>query len=102
MRTPEEIKKALACPVHKRTFLLACSECPYHGRDLIPCRQAVISDALALIDQLETENMAMKIQRRGDCFVCKHSGKQVGAEPCASCVMSEERPGWEDAGLPEV
>ena len=62
----------------------------------------ILSQALALIEQLESENMAMKIQRRGDCGVCKHSGVQIGAEPCASCVVDKDRPAWEDMGLPEV
>lgn len=102
MRTPEEIKKALACPVQERSDHLECSDCAYHGKDLTPCRIAVHEDALAYMEQLEYENMAMKIQRRGDCGVCKHSGVQIGAEPCASCVLEKDRPAWEDVGLPDA
>ena len=102
MKTPEEIKKALACPVQERSDHLDCSECAYHGKDLTPCRIAVHEDALAYMEQLEYENMAMKIQRRGDCGVCKHSGVQIGAEPCASCVLEKDRPAWDDMGLPEL
>ena len=102
MRTPEEIKKALACPVQERSDHLECSDCAYHGKDLTPCRIAVHEDALAYMEQLEYENMAMKIPRRGDCGVCKHSGVQIGAEPCASCVLEKDRPAWEDVGLPDA
>ncbi len=64
--------------------------------------ETVARNAMAYIEQLESENMAMKIQRRGDCGVCKYSGRQIGAEPCASCVVDKDRPAWEDMGLPEV
>ena len=53
MKTPDEIKKGLACDVKKRGFLLDCSNCAYHGRDLTPCRIAVHDDALEYIQKLE-------------------------------------------------
>lgn len=61
MKTPEAIKKALACPVDRRGSLLPCSDCEYHGRGLPPCRMAAHEDALAYIRQLE-EKVAKRDQ----------------------------------------
>ena len=56
MKSPEEIKKGLRCLSHDRTHTLPCSDCEYHGQGLPPCRTAVHEDAIALIQQLETQN----------------------------------------------
>lgn len=98
MKTPEEIKKALACPVSWRGHLLGCSNCAYHGRGLQPCRTAVHDDALTYIDQLEEQVALMKIQMRGDCGVCKHRGGNI----CNECLQKYDRPQWEYEGLPEL
>ena len=53
MKTPEEIKKAMACHANPRGFVLPCSDCSYHGRYFPPCRIACHEDALTYINQLE-------------------------------------------------
>lgn len=71
--------------------------------------ETVARNALALIEQLEEENMCMKIQMHGDCGVCKHrhnSKKRKDGPsfigPCWTCVHDESRPNWEYEGLPEL
>lgn len=102
MMTPEEIKKGLACPVQKRSSLLECSECAYHGRDMTPCRTAVHDDAIAYIEQLEEQVTLMKLQMRGDCGTCKHRDEYETT--CKVCCDAEfgYHPQWEYEGLPEV
>lgn len=101
MKTPEQIKKGLVCPVRERGTLLDCSNCTYHGKNLKPCRIAVSDDALAYIELLEEQIALMKIQMRGDCGVCRHRDSK--GEPCASCMIGAgSRPNWEYEGLPEL
>ena len=102
MKTPEEIKKALACPVREQDYLLGCSCCSYHGRGKPPCLPEMHEDALAYIQQLEEQVEFMKIQMQGDCGSCKHTNVTGGKEPCASCMLDASRPSWEYGGLPEL
>lgn len=53
MKTPEDIKKAMACHANPRGFCLPCSDCSYHGRYFPPCRIAAHEDALTYIKYLE-------------------------------------------------
>lgn len=101
MKTPDEIKKGLACPVQKRGFLLDCSNCAYHGRDLTPCRIAVHEDALAYIEKLEERIDLMLIQMRGDCGTCRF--RFSTSDICVNCTNSWDgtyHPCWEYEGFP--
>lgn len=102
MRTPEEIKKAM-----QRHLEEDCGHCPYYFEN--PCMPSLLADVRAYVEQLEEENMCMKIQMHGDCGVCKHRHyaqvRQDGPHfsgPCHSCIQKETRPNWEYEGLPEV
>lgn len=97
MKTPEEIKKALACPVCVRDYLLGCSDCVYHGRELPPCLPAMHQDAIDCIQQLEEQIDLMKIQMQGDCGVCKN----WNSDKCDECLTQTGHPLWEYEGLPE-
>ena len=98
MKTTEEIKKALACPVREQGYLLGCSCCSYHGRGTPPCLPEMHEDALAYIRQLEEQIDLMKIQMQGDCGVCK----RWNGEKCDECLAKTGHPHWEYEGLPEV
>lgn len=99
MKTPEEIKKGLACHMDGLGPFKPCSDCTYHGKGLKPCRIAVHEDALAYMEQLEERIALMMIQMKGDCGVCKHRGKP---DRCNECLAKYGRPLWEYEGLPEV
>ena len=54
MHTSEEIKAALRC---LRTIgWKHCSDCPYHGKGLPPCTEAVTKDAEEYINEHERIN----------------------------------------------
>lgn len=53
MHTPEEIKAALRCL--GSMGWKNCSECPYHGKGLPPCRIAVTKDAEEYINEHEKQ-----------------------------------------------
>ena len=95
MKTPEEIKKGLACG--------NCFSCPYFTsvKDPGDCGGQAAKDALAYIAQLEETISLMLIQMRGDCGCCKH-GRDMAW--CNRCLTSREdyHPLWEYEGLPEV
>lgn len=99
MKSPDEIKKGLACPVTVRSDLLPCSDCSYHGRNVTPCRIAVIDDAMAYIEQLEERIALMKIQMEGDCGTCAHKAHD---KACIVCLQDPTKPLWEYEGLPEL
>lgn len=42
--------------------------------------------------------MVMRIKMTGDCGVCRHQHVNVRDEPCASCIMTEGRDGWQYEG----
>lgn len=91
MKTPEEIKKGL----ERCRLEASCGNgCPYHHEG---CGDAMRSDALAYIGQLEERIALMMIQMKGDCGVCKHRGDNL----CNECLAKYDRPLWEYEGLPE-
>jgi hypothetical protein len=98
MKTPEEIKAAIACCFSERHL---CEHCPYNAMLLSwrgdDCINALQNDIVTLIRQLEEQIDLMKIQMQGDCGVCKHwnSGK------CDECLKNTGRPYWEYEGLPK-
>ena len=51
MLTPTEIKTALQCL--RSIGWKHCSDCPYHGKNLPPCIEAVTKDAEEYIDKHE-------------------------------------------------
>ena len=63
----------------------------------------VVMDAAEMIEALLADNermsdllMVMRIKMTGDCGVCRHQHVNVRDEPCASCIMTEGRDGWQD------
>ena len=97
MKTPEEIKKGLACG--------NCFSCPYFTgmEDPGDCGGQAAKDALAYVEQLEGTISLMLIQMRGDCGCCLH-GRDGSMERCSKCLTSPKvyHPLWEYEGLPEV
>lgn len=89
MKTPDEIKKVLACDMP------CCDGCPYDG--IIECGVAVQEDALAYIQQLESRlaqvererNAAvsdLKVADKLDCQFCVHNRPTPGCEyDCEKC-----------------
>lgn len=106
MKTHETIKKALA---HCRLKGICDSRCPYYHEG---CGDALRTDALACIEQLEEQIALMKIQMQGDCGTCKHRHdrrefdddqmKCKMSKACYECLSSNGRSQWEYEGLPEV
>lgn len=100
MKTPDEIKKALA--VHGGEWCDSCEGCPYEHQLRMDCSELMCANALAYIEQLEETISLMKIQMRGDCGCCKH-GRDGDMKRCNECLSSREyHPLWEYEGLPEV
>ena len=96
MKTPEEIKKGLAC--------VDCFRCPYFTsvKDPGDCGGQAAKDALAYIEQLEVAISLMKIQMHGDCGCCKN-GRDGNMATCNKCLTSKGyHTLWEYEGLPEV
>lgn len=65
----------------------------------------VVTDAAEMIEALIADNermsdllMVMRIKMTGDCGVCRHQHVNVRDEPCASCIMTEGRDGWQYEG----
>ena len=88
-KTPDEIKKGLEIC----NSSMDCNDCPYlSNRFCIPsCKCSRNADALAYIQQLETERDALFKEVRGRCSTCKHWDKEAEEEPCASCVALDGR-----------
>lgn len=103
-KSPEEIKKGLACHAENGLQRLNCSECVYHGKGARPCRIAVHEDAIAYIEQLEERICLMMIQMRGDCGCCLHRDAPENAEICMDCLNKTQlgETNWEYEGLPEI
>lgn len=94
-RIAEEIKKVLA---HCADTGMACHRCSYENRCLMVVRgKPIMLDALALIQQLETELAAAKRERDAllnhpsirNCDHCEYCDDMdefwAYREPCASC-----------------
>lgn len=89
-KTPEDIKKALACPVREQDYLLECSGCSYHGRGKPPCLPEMHEDALAYIRQLEAVRDAlMQDLPVARCHICAHCYDEI----CCDVPM-DERGDW--------
>lgn len=97
MKTPEEIKKGLEYCGHA----ISCYDCLYFDGD--DCNDALLDDALALIQRLEAERDALLAALKKcdlDCTYCKHNTDNDGRCtdgnvdcencqspcPCRSCV----------------
>ena len=101
-KSPEEIKKGLACHAENGLQCLNCSECVYHGKGARPCRIAIHEDAIGYIEELEARISLMKIQMRGDCGCCAYNKRPLHQPPCSECMCFPTRPKWEYEGLPEI
>lgn len=99
MKTPEEIKRALACPVREQGEQLECSECVYHGRELPPCLPAMHEDAIEYIRRLEAERDALlKVAcRYSGCYECKHYHNPSEQPPCNDCGVLGKNWTWRGA-----
>lgn len=99
MKTPEEIKKALTCPVCEQDFLLGCSCCSYHGRGKPPCLPEMHDNALTYIQQLEAERDALlKVAcRYSGCYECKHYHNPSEQPPCIDCGVLGKNWEWRGA-----
>ena len=81
MKSPDEIKKGLECCA---MYSYRCEDdCPYREQ----CRneqggKAMNEDALALIQQLESERNAIMQDMNKNCTSCKHSGMNNPDNPC--------------------
>lgn len=87
-RTPEEIKKGLECCMDYQSCT-DCGEpkCPYN--DMKECVAALLADALALIQQLETGLAAVKRER--DAAVTALESIATGRESkCDHCVHKSD------------
>lgn len=67
--------------------------------------ETITDDAAEMIEALLADNermsdllMVMRIKMTGDCGVCRHQHVNVRDEPCASCIMTEGRDGWQYEG----
>lgn len=64
------------------------------GTDAAEMIEALLADNERMSDLL----MVMRIKMTGDCGVCRHQHVNVREEPCASCIMTEGRDGWQYEG----
>lgn len=64
------------------------------GLDAAEMIEALLADNERMSDLL----MVMRIKMTGDCGVCRHQHVNVRDEPCASCIMTEGRDGWQYEG----
>ena len=101
-KTPDEIKKGLECCMDYQN----CTEgedpqCPYY--DAQRCMEALLADALALIQQLQAENAekdarihqleaerdaAVKaLKDFGGCMACKSANVLKRDSPCKECIL---------------
>ena len=99
-KTPDVIKKGLECCMDYQN----CTEgedpqCPYY--DAKRCMEALLADALALIQQLEAERDAAVESLRGICEECKHfSGNENACRKCDWNVNDEDAEDcWEWRGV---
>ena len=123
MRSPDEIKKGLECSIAE--LLWSINEgCPDEMIDSMENAHARMTDALAHIRQLETENhqLLTKVKQLEEkchqpeqdaaleflsetkpCEACKHCKIAICDEPCATCVSSllVFKPNWERRGVKE-
>ena len=81
MKSPDEIKKGLECCA--MSSYRCEDDCPYREQ----CRneqggKAMNEDALALIQQLESERNAIMQDMNKNCTSCKHSGMNNPDNPC--------------------
>ena len=95
-RTPDEIKKGLACS-EKRYCIY--ESCPYYSiDDLFECLEKSREDALAYIQQLERERDAAveDLAENRRCETCKHYSPGYF---CMGCRRGDK---WEWRGVQEV
>ena len=64
------------------------------GMDAAEMIEALLADNERMSDLL----MVMRIKMTGDCGVCRHQHVNVRDEPCASCIMTDGRDGWQYEG----
>lgn len=127
MKTPEEIKKGLACDAP------GCEGCPY--ADIVECGASVQEDALEYIRQLEDaiegsaqlvqsanelikkrmnemESRLAHIERERDaavsdlsesawCGDCRHYKVDMDKEPCKTCLKNGQKALWQWRGVCE-
>lgn len=103
-RTPEEIKQGLECCNSGR-----CEVCPYDGFQGRGCKIHRNNDALALIQHLVNEQIAIFEDIRGICTLCAYAmpcypfdctGKDMGELcekcPCSDCIKGSK---WKYRGV---
>lgn len=93
MKMPNEIKKGLECCANAM-MKQSCVGCPWFKTGDEFCNETVMLDALAYIQQLETELAAVKRERDaaiadlelcGICKVCKHMATKC--DDCRRCKL---------------
>lgn len=65
MEQSEKIKFGLTCLGMPVLRPLPCSDCPYHGKGLPPCRIAVCEEAVQYIEQLKNDNDRLHNDQKG-------------------------------------
>ena len=91
-RTPDEIKKGLVCMVADLWPNKDCTGCPYWKKvgayNECNRNEFVPADALALIQQLQTEKAALLFlcEQFGQCVICKYTDKGLNESPCCDCL----------------
>ena len=104
MKTPDEIKKVLEFGKDNCLFVNGdCKDCAYErqcstidGDVMAELPRAMISDALAYIQQLEAERDALMEQAKyaGVCDMCKHEHTPLNELPCKECSLSNRKFEW--------
>ena len=107
-RTPEEIKRGLECckPVWVDNHWKTCDvECPYIEDVGGFCREQLMVEALAYIQQLERERDAAVDEIFKTCSNCKHEKLGYGVGPCPPIeeyVKMIDCSNWQWRGVQEV
>lgn len=121
MRTPDEIKKGMACCLTRweGDYLASChTDCPYRSEG-IWCRNVLMADIKAWNKQLESRLAQVERERDAllhdlrradyvDCYACKHKNSAYDCDvdctnclnPC-TCNSCHHNNKWEWRGLCE-
>lgn len=94
MKTPDEIKRGLECCRDSNDMV--CPECPYWQQ--AGCVDAMMTDMVAYIQQLERERDAFMVEAKGLCGLCKCMYKTYDESPCGECMDGDR---WEWRGVEE-
>lgn len=93
MKTPDDIKKGLQYCSEKHE---SCNGCTYLNEEdyEIECLNAIMVDALAYIQQLESRLAQVERERDAavndladSCKYCKHTRQPLDGKPCNECMQ---------------